>query len=40
MQWKKYFVIIAVEDASEIERQLESFGLKKDMDFIHMDEIL
>ena len=38
--WNKYFVIIAVKESSEIEEQLESFGLKNGVDFMHMDEIL
>ena len=38
--WKKYFVIIAVEKSLEIEKQLENFGLKKDIDFTHMNNIL
>ncbi len=39
-EWKKYFVIIAVKDAWEIEKQLKAFGLEKNVDFMHMDKIL
>ncbi len=39
-KWEKYFVIIAVKESLEIEGQLEALGLKRDLDFMHMDKFL